>query len=461
MKILCILLILTGCALGPRYKRPDVAMPSSFECNANTNEPWVCWWRQLGDPLLDSLIERTVACNLDLKKAEAAAQKARGKYIMTQALLWPYINAVFNPARWELSNNFPFVTVAQNFNTFDFAFDATWEIDIFGKNHRLSQSRYAAYEAHVEYSRNVMITLIAEMARTYINLRSYQAQLANARQIENIQNSLLCLVQNKYQQNLASEIDLENAKKEIYKTQASITVLEQAILESVNGIALIVSELPGDLECELCQPMSLPALPDCLPVGLPSDLLCRRPDIREAERKLEAAVAEVGYSVADFFPQFDLTANVGFFSTKFGSLFNNGNQNQIYAGNILFPLFRGGELVGQYKAAKAEQCEALYNYVNVVLTAFHDVDNALTAYRHEKERYTALHEAVNTQQVIGTKVLALEEQGLVAQKELLENQLALIALENDEVQSHAKRVINFISLYKALGGGWSPDCFCD
>ena len=454
MKYILCLALLTSCAIGPTYRRPQVATPCTFECNDNRSEPWVCWWKELNDPQLDCLIQRALSCNFDLKIATSKAQTLRGKYIMTQSLLWPWMNAGFNPARWELSNDFPFLTVSDQFNTFDLFFDASWEIDLFGKNRRLAQASFANFQAQIEYAKHVKISLISEMARTYIDLRSFQKQLANARETKQIQQDLYQLVADRVSQNISSEMQLSKAAQQLYKTEATIPILEKAIAESINGIALIVSELPGDLVCELSKSCALPTLPSCLPVGIPSSLLCRRPDILEAEKKLEAAVAQTGYSIADFFPVFDVTANLGYFSTQLGSLLSGANINKIFAGGILFPLFHGGELIGQYKAAKAEQCEALYNYASVVLKSFHDVDNAITAYRKEQDHYTMLQKVSMDQEANSKRMCALFEQGLEDKSEVLRQRLAQIEIENDEINSYTKRLNYFIALYKALGGGW-------
>lgn len=454
MKSILYLVLLVGCSVGPTYHRPELSLPCCFECSDDACEPWVCWWQNLEDPVLDALIAKALECNFNFKAAIAHVDQLRAKYVMSQSRLWPHLSMGFEPGAWKLSDSYPFLTLDERFDTFDFAFDVSWEIDIFGKHRRLAQAHFAEYQAQEAFAKSIGHTLISELARTYVQLRSYQKQKLNTQKMVSIQEQLAELMSQKVEQKLSSGIELSSVKKSLLKTRSTLPALDDVISESINAIKQMLSHLPQHVVCELESPSSMPILPSSLPVGLPSTLICRRPDIIEAEKKLEATVAQVGYCVADFFPVFDVLAKVGFFSTHLPTLFAAGNDSETVLGGILLPLFKGGQMVGQYKAARADQCRAIYHYQDVVLKAFHDVDNALNGYRNEKERYTQILSMKQEQSANGFRVDEMRKEGLGDKAQVLKEQLALIEVENQEIASYAKRVNYFIALYKALGGGW-------
>src|SRR5262250_215863 len=322
-------LFAAGCAVGPNYQNPDLPVPSTW-IEAQQKGVQVRpteltrWWTSFNDPLLDSLIERAVQSNLDLRIAEARIREARGTRVLAAAGFWPTVN-VSSGYSWNRasanaigspSQNGGAVSVApsgarleQNF--YQTGFDASWEIDVFGGVRRSVEAADATLQATVEDRRDVLVTLLGEVARNYIDLRGFQRRLAVARDNLKTQQDTLELTQVRFKAGLASDLDVAQQEAQLNTTASQIPTLESSLKQAAYALDVLLALQPGALWDEVVKETEIPALPPEVLVGLPSDLLRRRPDIRRAERQLAAATAQVGAATADLFPKFSLTGIVG------------------------------------------------------------------------------------------------------------------------------------------------------
>ncbi|MDR3624284.1 MAG: efflux transporter outer membrane subunit [Chlamydiales bacterium] len=454
---LTLLLFLHGCTVGPDYERPKVQIPERWiekSCQEYQKEPWVEWWSTFHDPMLNYLITQAIKCNLDLKIALAKVRYARGLYVATKAPMFPRIDLSAGAQQFALSQSFPYLTIDQSYALYDAHFDAIWELDIFGGRKRSIESSLANYGSHVEKSRLVLISLISETARNYIEFRGIQEQLCIMNQMVELQKEKLFMKQSEENEALASNVDVARAKASLADMEANIPGLRTNLLQTENRIALILGKLPGSLNCALSVQHPMPSLPCNIPIGLPSTLLLRRPDVRQAERELMEATANVGVAVAEYFPKLGLTGSDGQLSQQLKTFANAVNNNSVYGFNISWPLFSGGHVAGYVKSSEGKHQEAFYNYIKAILTAFQDVENALIAYNDGKTEYMLLQIEVENKHSIYKNMKLIFQEGLVSYLNVIQAKEDLLTTENDLLQSRIQLTNHLILLYKALGGGW-------
>jgi multidrug efflux system outer membrane protein len=461
---LVFVLALAGCMVGPDYAPPALDMPSHWSEAPGQTDPSPGpsrWWETFRDPHLDSLVDRAVAANLDVQLAEARVREARANRTIAAAPLFPWIDSSATYSRSQQSvnafENRQFADVgglARPQSLYQAGFDASWEIDVFGGTRRGMEAAAAELDAQLLERGNVLLTLIAEVARNYVELRGAQRQLDVARQNLALQKDTLDLTRARFQGGLASDLDVSRQEAQVETTAAEIPLVERNYKAAVHRLSVLLAEPPGALADELAATRPIPEAPPALPPGLPSDLLRQRPDVGRAERQLAAATARIGVATADLFPKFSITGAASLESISASDWFTGASKAWSFGPTISWPIFRGGQIVATIEVRNAQEEQALLFYRQTILTALEDVENAIVAYTRERERRASLEQAVAANQRAVDTATQLYTRGLTdfldvldAQGNLLRSQTAL-TLSDTSVSS------SLIALHKALGGGW-------
>ena len=423
------------------------------------------WWSSFHDPQLSSLIERAVRANPDLKIAASRLLEARAARGVARAGLLPSVETsespqrvrggltqgIFRPGAGSQSSLLaPYET-----NILQQGFDASWEIDLFGgKRHALAAAT-ADVAATDEARRDTLVSLLAEVARNYGELRGTQRRLEIARSNITLQSDSLELARVRAEAGLGTELDVERQISQLAATQATVPALESARQASIHRLSVLVGEEPGTLAGELTDARPLPAAPPVVPVGLSGDLLKRRPDIRRADAELAAAGERVGVARSDFFPKITLTGSAGRQGTSFSGLTLGAGNFFAIGPAIRLPIFTGGRLRANLEAQKQRLSQAQLAYQSTVLRSLEETENALTAYGREQERREHLQAAAQASREATAMANELYTRGLADFLSVLDAQRQQLAIEDDLVQSDTAVVTNLVALYKALGGGWS------
>lgn len=451
-------ILLAGCAVGPNYKKPEINTPGNyrFAPTQTTNSFGdLPWWEVFQDPQLQDLIHTALTNNYDLKQAVARVEQARQQSVATRGQLLPQIgyggdvgrgrNALFNA---------PAVRNGETAGSAQLNLNAAWEIDIWGRLRRLSEAARAQYLATDEARRGVTITLVGEVAATYFQLLDLDEELRIQRAATNAYAGSYRIFNDRRINGVASKLETDRASAALANAGAVIPQLELDIATTENQLNILLGRNPGPIARtnSLSQTQFSPEIP----AGLPSDLLRRRPDVLSREQSLIAANATIGASFANFFPQIGLTTFVGKVSPEL-SAFSAGSANAWNVGATLVgPVFQGGAIRAQYRAAKAGFDEAKAAYEQSVLTAFAEVSNALIA----RQKYAEMRE-YDDQAVIALSSsveLATERylNGKSSYYEVLQAQQELYPTQRAQVQAQFSELLAFVQLYKALGGGWTP-----
>jgi len=456
-----------GCAVGPNYQKPTVSAPSHWGEPLNGGETGgptavADWWKNFRDHELDSLISRAAQSNLDLKIAQSRVREARAEYGIAVGNLLPTVDASGSYARQRESQSQPLVGPGDHLppgipfenNFYQSGFDASWEIDVFGGKRRAVESAKAQVAAAEFGQRDVLVTLLGEVARNYVEARGYQRRLEIARDNIRAQEQSLAIVQNRFTNGLTSDLDVQQASTVLASTRAVVPALETALAASIHRLGVLLGQTPESLDTELATVAPIPAAPPVVPVGLPSELLLRRPDVALAERQLAAATANIGVAKADLFPKFYLTGIAGFEGTSADDWFKSGSQFWSVGPAVQWRIFDAGRIRANIKVQNARQEQALANYENTTLLAFEDVENALTAYAKEQIRRQQLAAAVTSSEESLRLANQLYANGLSNFINVLDAERSLYQAQDELVQSDRTISANLIALYKSLGGGW-------
>jgi NodT family efflux transporter outer membrane factor (OMF) lipoprotein len=459
-------LLTSGCTVGPDYKRPAVPQQNGWQPaqGAVGLEPCdVRWWRELNDQQLVNYIEKGISGNQNIKEAEARVREARALRGVAAADLLPQADssALYNRSLTsdtagiisQLPKNLiSTINFEQDF--YQVGFDASWEIDIFGGRRRAVQAATARAQSSVENYRDVMISVIAEIARNYVELRGAQRQLMIAEKNGTIQEKTLSLVKIRREAEISSDLEVEQAKAQYDRTLGTIPPLQASVRASAFRLAVLTGQPPDSLLNDLLATSPIPNPPDVVPVGLPSDLLLRRPDIRQAESDLRAATSDIGVATADLYPRFFLTGYAEPQSAKFSDLFRANSFAWSLGPDITWPVFHGGKIRSNIAATEARRDEALARYRQAVLTAMQDVETSLVGYaQHEVER-ERLAQSAESQARAANLAMERFETGVKDFLTVLDAERQLRDVENSLAQSETQVLVNLIGLYKALGGGW-------
>jgi len=333
----------------------------------------------------------------------------------------------------------------------------SWEIDAFGGTRRAVEAAQADLESSVESNRDVLVTVLAEVGLSYLDLRGAQKQMAVARDNLRAQEQTLVLTRDRFQAGLASELDTARAEAQVASTRAQIPPLEETQQRAIHRLGVLLGKPPGELEPQLVVAEPIPSATPRVPVGLPSDLLRQRPDIRRAERQLAAATARIGVATADLFPKFYLTAATGLQSVEASDFFDGGSRFWSLGPSVRWPTFNAGRIRQNIRAHDARQEQALLRYEQTVLISLEEVENALVAFGQEQGRHRALTESEQASRRAAALANDRYRGGLVDFLDVLEAERALLGAQDNVVQSERRLSQNLVRLYKALGGGWKAE----
>ncbi|HVE39802.1 MAG TPA: efflux transporter outer membrane subunit [Planctomycetota bacterium] len=462
------LLALAACTVGPDYVKPSPSLPADWAekgtgldaagSRVTSQAAAVAdWWKTFKDEELTSLVERAARSNLDLKLAEARVREARGLRGVSAGALLPEVGAGAGYSRNRGSENVPLPGAGRQSNFYQAGFDAAWEIDVFGGIRRGIEAADAEVEASVEGRRDVLVTLLAEVARNYIEVRGLQAEIGIARQNLEAQKKTLELTQARFQAGRATELDVVRAQAQVSTTSSQIPPLESQRIQSTHRLALLLGREPGALRDELISAGTIPPPPPEVPVGLPSELLRRRPDLRRAERELAAATARIGVATADLYPKFSLTGFFALESINASDFAKWGSRAWSVGPTIQWSIFQGGRIRARIEVENARQEQAAILYERSILVALQEVEDALIAYAKEQAHRAELSDSVTA----NLKAVELANQrygqGFVDFLSVLDAQRSLYASQDALVRSQRRISEYLVALYKALGGGWETE----
>jgi NodT family efflux transporter outer membrane factor (OMF) lipoprotein len=484
-------LVMAGCTVGPNFEPPASSTPpqvfertqaaqaSSKAVEAGFNQDW---WTLFNDPTLNALERQLADANLDVAAASARLRQSRAEQRVAGAAEYPTLDGAASYNRERGSPNgilsllgvTPTGTQSQSaagntplgvaplpgskgspaYNLYQAGFDASWEIDIWGRVRRGVEAASALSDASYEDRNAVLLSARAELARDYIELRETQALLRIATDNLEIARDTAKLTQIRAREGVTTDLDVANASAQVASIESLIPTLQSRCDTTINAIGVLLAEEPGALQQTLGEPHDVPSLPGQVPIGFPSELVQRRPDIRKAEAELHAATASIGMAKADFYPRISLNGSAGFQTLQLSSLANWASGQFVVGPSITMPIFEGGRLKGTLNLREAQQQEAAIVYKHTVLDAWREVDDALVVYDAEQLRRDKLTAVVTLNQ----RALSIAQQrykaGALDYLDVLNVQKQLLDAQRNSEQSKATAAANLITLCKALGGGW-------
>jgi len=468
---------LAACKVGPNFTEPKEPVPEHYagavDQRVSDSNPESFWWREFHDPQLDRLEAQAAAGNLDLRGAFLRIVEARSQVQLARAQGLPSLNGTASYNREQLglagilksehigSGGTASPTEAgligsleQPVNLYQLGFDASWELDLFGKVRRAVEAADANSLSAVESRNDLLVSLEAEVAQTYLQLRGAQVlRKVTAEQIA-AQRDVFELTQSRQQHGLASEADVDTARAQWAALQSALPPYQQTIATSRHALAVLTGQTPEALDAEFGDSGELPALPHTIPIGLPATLARRRPDIRESEAALHAATAQVGVAVASLFPDISLTGSYGLRNIGTANLFDWDSRFYTFGPSISVPIFQGGALVANVRLSRAQAAEAALAYRKTVLNALQEVEDGLSSLREDALRTSALEESVAADR----KALAVDidayAHGLITYISVLTLQIQTVQSQQQLVEATLSQSTDLVKLFKALGGGW-------
>lgn len=471
-----------ACTVGPNYRPPQPSVPPKFTAAAllpsaptqGSAGALATWWQQFHDAQLSGLIAQALHGNLDLKVAASRVRVAREQLIFAGAARFPVINGDAGIDAIHLSQNSGlseftslfggapnhgavsgFTLPGLNITTYSLGFDSSWEIDLFGGLRRSMQAAEAQAEQAVWSQRDSEVSIAAEVANDYWLLRSLQAQLAIAQDDIQQQNEMLSLLQARQRFGFVTEQDVRSQAAQLALARAAVPDLDSALQAQIHALGVLVGEAPEALQAQLSAAQALPAPPPTIPVGLPSDLLRRRPDVRAAERSLAASSANIGVAIDALYPKISLTGALDLVSVDLKHLLDIASRQYNVGGALSWPLFEGGRGRANVRIAEEQNQQALYAYQGTVLNALREVEDALTRYGNELKKNHALQEGLREAQGAAEVARRQFQMGVNNIEPVLDAQSAVLQLRMQLAQSDGALASDLVSLYKALGGGWS------
>ena len=444
---------LGGCAVGPDYQRPEVPVPPQWEINIQTANDLAntVWWEQFGDPELNRLIRTALQDNKDVKIAAARVEEYLGRYGVTRSAQFPQVGANAVGARTRSGEStVPSGTELTN-DSYQIDLGVSFELDLWGKLRRATESARAQLLATEEAQRTVILSLVGQLANSYVLLLDYDRQLAVTKATLKTRSEAVRINGLRFKAGLIGELDYQQAVAEYQNAAVQVPLLERQIAQQENAISLLLGHNPGPIQRGVTlDKLALPQVPG----GLPSDLLERRPDIRQAEQQLIAANAQIGVAKAAFFPAISLTGFFGGASTDLSDLFNGPSRTWQFAGQLTQPIFTAGKLEGQLQAAEAVQQQALFNYQQVIQKAFAEVDNSLIAISKLRTQLQDEQAQVKALQRYLDLATLRYRNGYSDYLTVVDAERNLYTAQLQYVQDQGTLYTALISLYAALGGGW-------
>ncbi len=474
----CVVMTLTGCAtVGPDYVRPDVSVPTQWNgdsCALTAGQldtkKLSEWWTTLNDSELTNLIERAIQSNTDLRKAKSRVREARARRGISEAALFPSVNASGSVQHthsraqtgFVVDSNLPSTgsNATAESDLYSMGFAAGWEVDLFGGKRRAIEASHANLEASGEDLNDVLVSLIGEVASSYVDLRSFQTRLSIAEANRDAQQETYQIVQWRREAGLITDLDVDQAKYNMEQTKTQIPTLETGIEKAKNRLAVLLGLNPGSLEKELAERKSIPVASQEIAYGIPADVLRNRPDVRQAERKLAAETARIGVQTAEMYPKLNLSGSIGLEALSLSNLFNASSKVYSYGPSFKWNIFNAGSVRQNIEAQNAVQEQALITYEASILSALEEVNNALAAYAKERIRRQLLFEASQAAERAAGLAQNQYSSGLIDFQSVLDAQRSLLNFQGQLAESEAAVTSDLISLYKALGGGWqsiAPD----
>nr|WP_188318822.1 efflux transporter outer membrane subunit [Roseibium aestuarii] len=443
--------LLAGCAVGPDYQTPGMNLPGHWK-NTDASTPastphLASWWTRLGDPQLDRLVEQAIASNLDVRSAKAKIREARASYKQANASLFPSLDGSAGVTRQKSNGSVDTV--------WNGGFDAGWELDLFGANRRSREAAQYGLDAAEEELRSTLLTLIGDVATNYVEARGYQQRLALAERTAKSQGETAKLTRNRFQAGSSSGVDVANAEGLASSTLANIPTLKTALAAAVHRLGVLTGQEPTALSAQLAASKRIPrpALP--LPSGVPADILLSRPDVRLAERQLAQATAKIGAAEAARYPSVSLSGAVSTAATDFGDLGKNSTISWSFGPSLSVPIFNAGKLAAAVEVTEAQRDQAFLAYQASVLGALEDVENALVGFTQERRRLASLSKSADSYREAAKLSQSLYQTGAVSFLDVLDAERSTYSAEDTLIQSQVNLTTYYISLHKALGGGWN------
>jgi len=465
--------------MGPNFVEPKPAVPAQWSATATGNgtegaahvspEPahTAAWWSTFNDPTLTSLVEQSAGENLNVKEAVLRIEEAQAQVAVVAGGLWPNLSANASWSRQRLSTNTPSgaifglhfpglpPTLVNPYNQYQLGLGASWTLDLFGTERRALEAANAQMQAAVEGEHAALLSMVSDVAATYIDLRGAQARRAILVRSLATQRDLLQLTRDRRNAGLTSDLDVENATAEVGTTQAEVPLADREITFDINELSQLMAKPPEALRAELGQAQPVPPVPPNVPIGLPAELARRRPDIRQAEANLHAATAEIGIAISSYFPQLTLTAAGGYQSEGLSQLIRTASRFASLGPAIELPIFEGGRLHATVQLRRVQAKEAAVIYAQTVLTALNQVEDALAAYGADQARRASLETAVTASR--NARLLARQryESGVASFIDVLDAERT--EEENEVALAEATTAVSadLVQLYRALGGGWA------
>ena len=412
------------------------------------------WWKSFGDTTLDSLISIAVDRNYSVLTAIDRMNMAKAGLRMERSGFFPTVGINAGWTRQQPRGNTSELPQSTH-HYYDVSANMSWELDIFGSIRQRVKAQKETFAASKEEYTAVMVSLSAQVASSYIQLRELQQELKVVERNCASQAAVLKITEVRYNTGLVSKLDVAQAKSVYFSTKASIPQLESGINQYITSLAVLLGTYPQEIRPVLERVGELPDYMEPISIGIPADLLMRRPDIRSAEHQINAQAASLGASKSDWLPQVFIKGSVGYASKDFKDLTKHKSFTYEIAPALSWTIFSGGKLVNATKSARAQLDEAIDQFNQTVLTAVQETDNAMTAYRSSIKQIVALREVRNQGQETLTLSLDLYKQGLTPFQNVLDAQRSLLSYENQLVQARGNSLLQLIALYQALGGGWN------
>jgi NodT family efflux transporter outer membrane factor (OMF) lipoprotein len=452
---------LSGCVtVGPDYTPPEMNVPGQWSAELTGgviperrgSKELAQWWSTLNDPLLTGLIEEAITANHDLRNARARVREARARRNISRTGLFPSVDASGSFSKRRGSEDTGSGAESELYRA---GFDAGWELDLFGGTRRTVEAAEADLDASRENLRDVLVTLISEVAMNYIELQSARSRLSIAGANLAAQAETFSITQWRFKAGLTTELDVEQARYSLGQTRAQLPALEVSAQQAENRITVLLGKHPGSLKDRLADHSPVPVPPPDIAVGIPADVIRLRPDVRRAERWLAAETARVGVAAADLYPKFRLSGSIGVEALTFDNLFLYSSRTYGISPGFSWNIFDAGKIRQNIEVKNALQEQSLIQYEQAVLAALADVENALVAFTRERVRMESLREAAQAAQRASDLAQSQYLSGLIDFQAVLIAQRASLSLQDQVASSEADVISNLISLYKALGGGWT------
>ena len=460
---IALLLGLSGCMVGPDYQKPATALPESWraipDSSAQTIEKQ--WWRSFNDPVLEQLISKVINSNLDIKLGETRISEARAARATAKSSLLPTGDMMANANRQQNQLGFPSggpanmsSLVKQPFNIFKAGFDASWELDLFGGHRRDVEASEAELTAAAISREDVLISTLAETARTYLDIRLYQTQLALATAIVETDQQSLLISKERFDQGYSDSIQASRDAARLKHDQAQLAYYRNLLAQAEYALDVLMAEAPGAAHTLLAVSSPIPQADQQLIFAAPAKVIANRPDIRYAERKLASATAQQGVAVAKFFPDISLTGFVGLFNTNISNFVSMTSKSFGMGASVFWPILSYGSLSANLDAADARQQTALTQYQKTIVSALSDVERQFSAYSEQANYLLALEKEMTEYQNLQHIAQQRYEHGLTAYPDVLDANRNLSTSQNQLAIAKAQTGQDLIAVYKSLGGGW-------